>query len=228
MASHRPSFSTMQNTNTTGTRYMKNNSKTITYILSDWLPVYRVLSILKYTNNQRDKEIFQSLFYVFWVTFSPGSQAVSTSKPRCRQQRNIGSMNIHAVVLPSMPQLHLVQQKDNKKCLTTCWTNFFSLSFFDHRSQAPKILFPWSMIHQRKVHDATVCRWTSICFESFMNQEFKGLSEWANPNTLVCLYLYIDCFVRSNLRISVLMSEPSSYADGLYHGNKAAGTSISL
>ncbi len=61
-----------------------------------------------------------------------------------------------------------------------------------------------------------------------MNQEFKGLSEWANPNTLVCLYLYIDCFVRSNLRISVLMSEPSSYADGLYHGNKAAGTSISL
>lgn len=44
----------------------------------------------------------------------------------------------------------------------------------------------------------------------------------ANPNTLVCLYLYINCFVRSNLRMYVLMSEPSSYADGLYHGNKVA------
>lgn len=55
-----------------------------------------------------------------------------------------------------------------------------------------------------------------------MNQMRKALSEWANPNTLVCLYLYINCFVRSNLRMYVLMSEPSSYADGLYHGNKVA------
>lgn len=121
-----------------------------------------------------------------------------------------------------MLQMRLVQQKDNKKCWTTCWTNFFSLSFLDHRLSAPKILFPWSPIHWRKVHEAMVCRYPSLCFGSFMNQMRKALSEWANPNTLVCLYLCINCFVRSNLRMYVLMSEPSSYADGLYHGNKVA------
>ena len=57
---------------------------------------------------------FSNLFFMCFGHFSLGSQAVPTSKPRCRQQRNIGSMNIHAVVLPSMLQMRLVQQKITK------------------------------------------------------------------------------------------------------------------
>lgn len=83
--------------------------------------------------------LFLCVFGHFFTWFSDCSNLQTKVH---RQQRNIGSMNIHAVVLPSMLQMRLVQQKDNKKCWTTCWTNFFSLSFLDHRLSAPKILFP--------------------------------------------------------------------------------------
>ena len=163
---------------------------------------------------------FSSLFFMcFWSLFH--------LVLRLFQPPNQGADNSETSVAWTFMQSFF------RQCFKCTWSNkkitknvgphvgptFFPLSFFDHRLSSAPNPFPWSPIHWRKLHKAMVCRWTSLCLGCFMNQVCKVLSEWANPNTIVCLYLYIGCSVRSNLRMSVLMSELSSYADGLFHGN---------